>query len=113
VEVSAWRNRQGWRGWDAQKFAVSHSVTTLQMKTPAQFHRSQTIIHIPRKIVLDRFVLGFILGYATPPSGRESALLKLHYCDLKKESARENFRQITSGCLGAGALVSLRQREFR
>jgi len=51
VEVSAWRNRQRWRGWDAQKFAVSHSVTTLQMKTPAQFHRSQTIIHIPRKIV--------------------------------------------------------------
>jgi hypothetical protein len=113
MEVSAGRNQQGWRGWDAQKYAVLHSLTTLQMKTPAQFHRSQTIIHISRKIVLDRFVLLFILGYATPPSGRESALLKLHYCDLKKESARENFRQITCGCLGSGALVSLRQREFR
>jgi hypothetical protein len=113
VEVSAGRNQQGWRGWDAQKYAVLHSLTTLQMKTPAHFHRSQTIIHISRKIVLDRFVLLFILGYATPPSGRESALLKLHYCDLKKESARENFRQITCGCLGSGALVSLRQREFR
>src|SRR5437763_16478881 len=32
--------------------------------------------HPAQNCALDRFVLGFILGYATPPSGRESALLK-------------------------------------
>src|SRR5437763_7776042 len=71
VEVSARRNRQGWRGWDAQKFAVSHSVTTLQMKTPAQFHRSQTIIHIPRKIV--RLTGLFWASYWDTPLPRRGA----------------------------------------